>query len=46
MDLFSQLGESTRINEDKTNTEVQRHPYQYTKKYQKDQDVYSEDLER
>ena len=43
MNLFGQFGESMRIE---ANPEVQRQPYQYTKGYLKDCDIYSEDLEK
>jgi len=46
MDLFGQLGESIRINEDKGKSRSSKLPYQYTKGYTKDCDVYSEDSER
>ena len=37
---------SWEIKEIEANPEVQRQPYQYTKGYLKDWDVYSEDSER
>ena len=43
MDLFGELRESIRINEDRGKSRSPKASYQYTKGYLKDWDVYSED---